>query len=57
MPFNVSNAAFEEAFGNPKTQGKLTRNFIKQLAKYLENKQFDSAKAIIILQPVWKASG
>ena len=48
MPFNVSNAAFEEAFGNPKTQGKLTKSFIQQLAKYLENKNFDSAKAIKI---------
>lgn len=48
MPFNVSNAAFEEAFGNPKTQGKLTRSFIQQLTRYLENKNFDSAKAIRI---------
>lgn len=46
MAFDVSNKAFEEAFGNPKKQGTLTKEFIQQLSIYLENKQFDSAIAI-----------
>ena len=46
MAFNVSNKAFEEAFGDPKKKGALTKDFIIQLSKYLEGKRFDSAISI-----------
>lgn len=54
MAFNVSNEAFEKVFGNNKEKGKFTDDFMRQLIKFLEGKNYQSA---IIIREWLKRGG